>query len=115
ERDAAGRRRRGGAGSEPAELDPGRDADAHVPALLTELFLLLSQLLIASQLESFVEALVIVARVIRELELARVREFLDEVLAPHLDRIHPDRGRDQVDSSLHHMGGLGPPGAAIRI
>ena len=61
ERDAAGGGRRRRARPEAAELDPRRDADAEIAALLAQLCLLLSEFVIPDQLERAVERFVVVA------------------------------------------------------
>ena len=44
----------------------------------------------------------------------RPRLVRDEVLAPHVDRIHPDLGRVHVEDALHRCGRLGTARTAVR-
>src|SRR5438445_398424 len=98
--DASGRRRGPGAGAETAYLDPAREADPDVPAVLAALFLLSAQLLVTRDLESLVQLLLIGAGVVDEPEVARVREIGDEVLTPKRNRIHLELVGEQVDHPL---------------
>src|SRR5260370_2572334 len=74
--------------SDPADLDPARDSDAHVPALLARLVLLPAELLVAGDLHRLVQRAVVRARVVDQAEVACVRGFLDEILAADPSRIH---------------------------
>src|SRR5690242_18012789 len=76
ERDAAGRRRRGRAGAEATQLDPCRDADAQVLALLARLSLPLADVVVARKLERAVERLLVVARVDHQPEVLGEGELL---------------------------------------
>src|SRR5260370_24224223 len=74
--------------SEPADLDPARDSDAHVPALLARLVLLPAELLVAGDLHRLVQRAVVRARVVDQTEVAFVRGFLAEILPAGRSR-HP--------------------------
>src|SRR5438445_1797685 len=117
QRDATGGRGGGGAGTEAAELDPGREPDAHVLALLPTLDLLLAQLVVARQFERSVEALFVITAVDDQPEVLREREVLrlNEVLAPDRDRVHADLARDQVNHPLDKMGRLRAAGSAVGV
>ena len=107
----------GGAGTEAAELDPGREPDAHVLAVLPTLDLLLTQLVVARQFERSVEGLFVITAVDDEPEVLREREVLrlNEVLAPDRDRIHADLARDQVNHPLDKVGRLRAAGSAVGV
>src|SRR6266849_5758911 len=80
EPETARRGRGAGAGSEPADLDPARDPDAHIPAFLTRLVLLAAELLVAGDLHRLGQRALVRACVVDQAEVACMREFLDEVL-----------------------------------
>src|ERR1700687_6408631 len=67
---------------EPADLDPARDADTQVFALLASFFLLLAKLLVPGHLHRLVHGILVGARVVDQAEMACVRKLRDEVLAP---------------------------------
>src|SRR5258708_24299648 len=108
-------RRSASTGSEPADLDPARDSDAHVPALLARLVLLPAELLVAGDLHRLVQRAVVRARVVDQTEVACVREFLDEILAAERSRIHLERVGEQVDDPLYVVSSLRATSAPVWI
>ena len=104
-------------GTEAADLAVGRDADAEVPPLLATLGLVTPEFLVVDHLQGFVERALIVPRVVGDAGGDGVGKLVlgDQVLATHLDRIHADLAREQIDHPLEQEGRLGPTGTAIRI
>src|SRR5712691_7625426 len=111
----AGPRRRAGAGSEPADLDPARDPDAHVPAFLARFVLFPAKLFVTGDLHRLVQRAFVRARVVDQAEVACVREFFDEVLAAESSRIHLERDGEQVDDPLYVVGSLRATSSAVWI
>ncbi len=68
-------------------------------------------------LEQLVEGLVVVARVVDDAggHLGREAVRGDEVLAPDVDRVDSQLGRDLVERDLDHVRGLRPARAPDRI
>ena len=73
------------------------------------------QVLVARVLQREVEGALVVADVVGGAGLPREREGVgaDQVRPPHLGRIHPDLGREEVHGPLDGGGGLGAPGAPV--
>ena len=77
-----------------------------------------AQLRVIDQLQRLVERGLVVAAVVRQhADTGVVRKIvgLDEVLAPHLGRIDPGGGRDQIADPLDHIGGFRTTGAPIGV
>src|ERR1700682_1248670 len=89
-----------GARTEPADLDPARDADTQVFALLASFFLLLAELLVPGHLHRLVHRILVRARVVNQAEVACMWKFGDEVLAPDLCRVHVKGAGEQIDHPL---------------
>ena len=102
---------------EPTRLEVGGEADAEVPALFARRLLLTTERLVVEDLQGLVEGAGVVAAVVEQRDRRLVRELVgrDEVLAPDLDRIHPQLARRQVDEPLDHIRGFGPACAAVRV
>ena len=68
-------------------------------------------------LEQLVERAVVVAGVVDHADRDLGREVLrgDEVLPPHLERVHAELGGGLVEHRLDHVGRLGPARAADRV
>src|SRR5665213_3101280 len=97
QRYAAGRGRGGCARPEAADLDPARQSNAEVLALLASFLLLLAKGFVTRNLHRHVERLLIGARVEDQAEVVGVRKGRDEVLATKLRRIHLQLTREQID------------------
>ena len=95
-------------GREAAHLGVGREPDAEllgVPAL-PPLGLLAAEGLVVDHLERPVEGALEVAGVDLEAGRKRLRELLDEALAPDLDRVHVELARQRVHAALDEVGRL---------
>src|SRR5260370_26055112 len=80
-RDTPGGGCRSGAWAETTYLDPARETNPEIAAVLAAFFLLLAQLLVAGHLESHVQRLPISARVVDQPEEARRSEIGVAILA----------------------------------
>ncbi len=101
--------------SETAYLDPTREADAEILALLASFLLLPAELLVTGNLERLFHRLLVRTRVVNETEVTGVREIRDEVLASHRGRVDLQLVGQQVDHPLAEMGCLGAACTAIGI
>src|SRR5260370_38941364 len=88
QRDAPRCRRGSCARAEAAYLDPARETDPEIPAVLAALLLLSAQLLVTGHLESPVQRLLIGARVVDKTEVARMPGIRDENLSPYFAPSH---------------------------
>ena len=98
-----------------AGLDERRDADAHQLAPRPRGIPPLEQLGIVGQVECLVQGLDIISRIVFGASGRLVRECvgLDEVLAPQLEWVHTQLGRERVDTPLERQHRLGSTGAAV--
>src|SRR5260370_35181215 len=79
--------------AEAAYLDPARETDPEIPAVLAALLLLSAQLLVTGHLESPVQRLLIGARVVDKTEVAPPRGIGGGVLSTDSDPIHFELAR----------------------
>ena len=97
-------------------LHETRDSDAHELATCAGSRALFGQLRVSRQLERARQRPGIVTRVVFGPQRVPIRKLVsrDEVLAPQLDRIHPQIARDRVDATLDRHHCFGSPGASVR-
>ena len=95
-------------------LDVEGHADTAVDALLGQLRVLLALLLVAELVQAELERGEVVAALEVELAGGDVRELADEVLAPHLGRVHVQLARDLVHDPLGGQAAVRPADAAVR-
>src|SRR5207237_6791935 len=99
--------------AEPADLAVGRDADAEIALFFARLGLLGAELLVVDQLQGLVERALVVPGVVGDAGGDRIGELVlgDQVLAPHIDRIHADFPGVQVDHPFAQERGSRATGA----
>src|SRR5215208_5385018 len=98
-------------GTRAHDLGEGRDADAHDPALLASLFLLLQERRVVGDPERLIQGCVVVTPVVGPAHHRFVGLLLrgDEVLAAQLDRVHAELVGQDVHRPLHEVDGFGDP------
>ena len=100
-----------------ADLDVHRQPEADDAALGPGGVAVPLHLRPVGHLQRMVERLLVVARVVDRAHLGLIRELarLDEVLPPHVGRLHAQLARQHVHRALHEVRGFGTAGAAIGI
>jgi hypothetical protein len=104
-------------GRDGARFDVCREAHPEQATLLARLGLLGPELLVVEDLQELVEGRAVVATVVGHGHqgLEGPGKLGDEVLSPDLGHIHLECRRPGLDHSLHDVGRLGPPRAAVGV